>query len=860
MTPTRTATQLADYSAPPGSFDEFVRPDGSIREQWSHVGPALAELGHDELLVRQADVDRLLEADGVSYNTLGSEDPRGRRWALDPLPVVISSVEWSAIEAAIIQRAELLSLVLDDIYGARQLVRRGLLPPEFLFENPGFLRSADRGIASRGGSDSSDSAPVRSSLMTYAVDIAKDQSGRTVALSDRAQAPSGAGYALENRIVVSRVFPSLYRDAQVHRLAPFFRSLRAALRSAAPVNSPTRNDPRVVVLTPGPFSETAFEHAFLASHLGYSMVEGSDLTVRGGRVWMRSLGRLEPVDVILRRVDDWFCDPLELRPDSQLGVPGLAQAARSGAVSIINPLGSGIIESPAMLAFLPEIARRFLGEELRLESVPTWWCGDDKSRQHVLTHLSRLVIKPTSRGVSTRTILGWELSSFQLDELRQTIEQHPNRWTAQERVSLSTIPTLASDGFQPRRSVLRAFATVQGDSYTVMPGGLLRVAPNFDDGLISNQAGALTKDVWVLATEPEQSTGFWLTSGPTVAPSDPEGSMPSRAAENLFWLGRYAERAEDLARLLRVTYDRRNEFANSTDAEGKECVNILLRALTDVSTTYPGFTRDELLDEPEHELLALIVDGSRPGTLAHSVKRLLDSAYAVRDQLSNDTWLVIGSLDRDIQELVESRNGALSQSTLGRSMQSLLALAGLAAENMVRDPGWHFMDAGRRLERSLQLTAMLKATLVRKRQTATDSLLFESTLSSLESIVTYRRRYRSQAQVQTMLDLMLLDSGNPRSLVYQLGQLEIDLQALPRKSDAAAGRLSSAERVLLEATTALRLVDTSTLARLDEKGDRPQLVAFLSKLQTLLRNCSDAVNSDHFVPLLPQRSLPLDAR
>lgn len=223
MTLTRTATQLADYSAPPGSFDEFVRPDGSVREQWSHVGPALAELGHDELLVRQADVDRLLEADGVSYNTLGSEDPRGRRWALDPLPVVISSAEWSAIEAAIIQRAELLSLVLDDIYGARQLVRRGLLPPEFLFENPGFLRSADRGIASRGGSDSSDSAPVRSSLMTYAVDIAKDQSGRTVALSDRAQAPSGAGYALENRIVVSRVFPSLYRDAQVHRLAPFFR-------------------------------------------------------------------------------------------------------------------------------------------------------------------------------------------------------------------------------------------------------------------------------------------------------------------------------------------------------------------------------------------------------------------------------------------------------------------------------------------------------------------------------------------------------------------------------------------------------------------------------------------------------------
>lgn len=860
MTLTRTATQLGDYSASSDSFDEFVRPDGSVREQWSHVGPALGELGHDELLVRQADADRLLEADGVSYNTLGSEDPRGRRWSLDPLPAVISSVEWASIEAAIIQRAELLDLVLADIYGPRQLVLSGLLPPEFLFGHPGFLRACDRGITGGLSSGSELGLQGRKSLLTYAVDIAKDASGRNIALSDRAQAPSGAGYALENRIVVSRVFPSLYRDAQVHRLAPFFRSLRTTLRNAAPETSVTRNDPRIVVLTPGPFSETAFEHAFLASYLGYSMVEGSDLTVRAGRVWMRSLGRLEPVDVILRRVDDWYCDPLELRPDSQLGVPGLAQAARSGTVSIVNPLGSGIIESPAMLAFLPEIARRFMGEELRLESVPTWWCGDEKSRQHVLANLPELVIKPTSRGVSTRTVLGRELSLSQLNELRAKIQSQPNEWTAQERVSLSTTPTLSPLGFEARRSVLRAFATVRGDSYAVMPGGLLRVAPNFGDGLISNQTGAVTKDVWVLATEPEQSSGFWLTSGPTVLPSDPVGSMPSRAAENLFWLGRYAERAEDLTRLLRVTYDRRNEFANSTNLEGRACVNILLRALTDVTTTYPGFSRENILEEPEQELLALIVDGNRPGTMAHSVKRLLDTAYAVRDQLSNDTWLVIGSLDRDIQELVESRNGSLSQSTLGRAMHSLLALAGLASENMVRDPGWHFMNAGRRLERSLQLTATLNATLVRKRDTATDSLLFESTLTALESIVTYRRRYRSHAQAETMLDLLLLDVSNPRSLAYQLGQLETDLQAIPRKSDAAVGRLSSAERVLLEAITALRLVDTASLARLNEEGERPQLVAFLAQLHTLLRRCSDAINADHFVPLLPQRTLPVDAR
>lgn len=829
-----------------GTYDEFLDAQGGPRDHWAHIGTTLQQLGHDDLLRRQADVNRLLEADGVSYNTFEGNDPRRNRWALDPLPMVLSSSEWAEVEAGIIERAELFALILADLYGPRDLIRRGLLPIEMVYDHPGFLRSCDQiGIGT--------TAPMH--LPLYAADLARRSDGRYVALVDRAQAPSGAGYALENRLVVSRVFPSLYRDAHVHRLAPFFRSLRTTLREAAPTGSPNRSDPRVVVLTPGSWSETAFEHAYIASYLGYSLVQGSDLMARGGRIWMRSLGRSEPVDVILRRVDDVFCDPLELRPESQLGVPGLVDAARRNTVSIVNPLGSGIIESPAMLAFLPSVAQHYLGRPLQLASVPTWWCGDVESRRYVLANLSSLILKPSARSIGRSAILGWEMSSGELDDLRGRIEASPTQWTAQEAVEKSTTPTLTVSGVEPRRSVLRTFAVARGDTYTVMPGGLLRVAADVDGQFISNQAGALSKDVWVLASEPESVTSLWLHSGPTVEAIDPTGSMPSRAAENLFWLGRYAERAESVVRLLRVVLDRRNEFASDLNPAGTACFRILLQAVTQVASAYPGFTVPGPVVAPGPELFALIVDEQRPGTIAHSVRRLLDAAYAVRDQLSNDTWLVIGNVDREIIELrdqADTNQPVPLQRTLAAAMQSLLALSGLASESMVRDPGWHFMDAGRRLERSMQLVSVLRSTVVTVNDNATESLLLESVLISAESIITYRRRYRSQAQMETLLDLLLLDSGNPRSLIYQLDQLAHSLARLPRPDGQG---LTDVDRLMIEATSLVRLADTARLSMVDGTGDRSALGSFLDALYGLLRSCAEAIDRFHFAPLLPQRSI-----
>ncbi len=567
MTATVPMDVVSGYRPPAGAFDAMVDADGRVREHWERVGQVLDGLGLAELQRRRAEAARLLDDDGVTYNVYGRHREVAPRWALDPVPVLVTSEEWAGIESAVVQRCELLNWILTDLYGPRESLRQGWLPPELVFDHPGFLRPCD-GIA----------LPGSHQLFTIAVDLARDAHGQSWVLADRTQAPSGAGYAIENRVVMSRVFPSLYRDAQVHRLAPFTRALRAGLRAVAP---PGVADPRIVVLTPGAQSETAFEHAFLAAHLGYSLVEGADLVARGGRVWMRSLGRLEPVDVILRRVDAWFCDSLELRPRSYLGVPGLVEACRRATVSVVNTLGSGVLENAGLVAFLPRLAERVLGESLELPSVPTWWCGEPKALSHVLAHLDQLVVKPTARLYGGRrpspddadgdgaaatpgVVFGWQLSVAERDELRRRIEARPHRWVGQEHMPLASVPTVGPRGLMPQRSIVRAFAVARGDSYLVMAGGLTRVAAH-EGAAITNQAGAVSKDTWVLASEPEQMAGLWLASGPPVAAVAPEASMSSRSAENIFWLGRYAERAEGVLRVLRVVHDRRNDFADGTN-------------------------------------------------------------------------------------------------------------------------------------------------------------------------------------------------------------------------------------------------------------------------------------------------------
>ncbi|HEX3425444.1 MAG TPA: circularly permuted type 2 ATP-grasp protein [Acidimicrobiales bacterium] len=863
MTATASPDVVAGYRPPAGAYDEMVDGDGRFRAHWAQMGPALDRLGMVELRRRRSEASRLLDDDGVTYHVYGKHRTVAPRWALDPVPVLVPSEDWARVEAGVIQRAELLNWVLADLYGARESLRQGWLPREVVYDHPGFLRPCD-GVA----------LPGPHQLFTAAVDLVRDARGGTWVLADRTQAPSGAGYAIENRVVMSRVLPSLYRDAQVHRLAPFVRALRAGLRAVAP---PGVEDPRIVVLTPGAQSETAFEHAFLAAHLGYSLVEGSDLVVQDAHVWMRSLGQHQAVHVILRRVDAAFCDPLELWPRSFLGVPGLVEACRRGSVSVVNTLGSGVLENPALPVFLPALARRILGEELELPSVPTWWCGDPESRRFVLARLDSLVVRPIARSSGGPAALnGWQLSAAERDDLRRRIEARPHRWVGQEQLELASAPTLGEATLEARRSMLRTFLVARGDSYLVMPGGLTRVAAS-DGAAISNQAGALSKDTWVLASEPDQMAGVWISSGPPVPAVEPEASISARTAENLVWLGRYAERAEGVLRLLRVVQDRRNDFADGAHPAGVACVRVLLEALTEVTSTQPGFAGGDDQSEgrrrdPGDELYSLITDADREGTLAFAVRHLVGAAHAARDQLSMDTWLVISSLQRELPE-----GGGAERVTLQRVLASLLALAGLEAESRVRDPGWRFLDAGRRIERGAQLAALLRATVTVTRDAATDSLILESVLIATESILTYRRRYRSHAQLETLLDLMLLDPDNPRSLRYQLDRLLEDLRALPGHPGPAT--TTAAERTALEAWTALRVADTAALARQSRPSSLgPSELARQSRLSSLgpserrgpldgllmtveqrLYAVADLLAEDHFAGVAPQRALATPA-
>ncbi|MGH8997869.1 MAG: circularly permuted type 2 ATP-grasp protein, partial [Acidimicrobiia bacterium] len=545
--------QVAYGDAGPGSrtipWDE-LRPGGAggpVASHWERVWTPLEALGPEGLAIRAASLERLLRDEGVTYTaawTPGTDTGRRRAWDLDPVPVVVDSDDWRAIEAGLVQRAELLDLVLTDLNGPRDLIRRGLIPAALLWANPAFLPPC-----------TDVAVPGSQQLILVATDLARGPDGQMLVLADRAQMPSGVGYAIMNRLVMSRAFPSLYRDAQVHRLSAFLRRLRAALGALAPGRD---DDPGVVILTPGPASPTYFEHAFLASQLGYPLVSGGDLEVHQGHVTIRSVAGRGRVDVIVRRVDADDLDPLELRPDSLLGVPGLLEAARSGRVSIVNPPGTGVLEHPALPAFLPGLARHFLGHDLLLASPALWWCGRHGDRAYVLDHLEELVLRrcgPTSQG--GRSVHGAGLTGAQRDELARRIGAAPHQWVGREYVEPSVVPTLvAGTRLEARPVTVRAFLVAHGGSYLTMPGGLVKVAPSdgtADGRLFADSPGAgsgapaqavppglargrvqrPSKDAWVLSTEPEQPGGPLDVPLAASAPV----ALPGRAAEHMFVIG-----------------------------------------------------------------------------------------------------------------------------------------------------------------------------------------------------------------------------------------------------------------------------------------------------------------------------------
>lgn len=846
----------------PGRFDEMVDGALGIRPGWTELAAGLDELGPSGLDRLRAQAERLLDDDGVTYTPIGGSrtesrptapaqrgpatdpatavppDPLARqRWKLDPVPLVLEASEWVGLQAALRQRATLLDLVLTDLYGPRTLIQRGFIPPELIFGSRAYLRRA-HGLT----------IPGSHQLFFHGADVFRGPDGTFMAMGDRTEAPSGAGYAMADRRVIARIVPDVFRRAAPESLSPFFRSFLLALQSAAPRSA---EDPRVVVLSPGTHSETAFDQAFLAGLLGLPLVESEDLTVREGRVWMRALGRYEPVDVILRRVDADWTDPLELRPESRLGVVGLLQACRRGTVTVVNTLGSGILENPGLLPFLPALSDTLLGEGLKLPSAPTFWCGEPTGLSHVLAHFDDMVMRPTD-GSGRSRIVG-RLDRSAADELRAQVRAEPGRWVGQPFVPFSVAPVGTPDGLESRQVGMRMFAVAQQAGYLVMPGGLGRVLP-LDQQTLRASSVTEAKDVWIstAGTGPvavDRETTPW--SPEAALPAGPSGAMTSpRALEDLFWFGRYTERAEDFARLLIATWDRLDEFRQRGSAPASELTPVLLATVTHSSATYPGFALGNAEVLPE--MRSLVLDGRRLGSIAQSVYGLTEAASGVRDQLSRDTWLVLAGVERALQGLRDDPGdqGTSLQNTYSAVLSGMLALSGLAAENMIRDPGWYLMDIGRRLERSLQLVTVLRWALARVNPPAVEAQLIESVLQFAESIVTYRRRYRGHHQVGTVLELLLLDAGNPRSLAFQLQALGADLRALPDASGTALP-----DRLLEDLVAKLRRSDTGDLHAPDGQGQRADLVEFLEDIRLALTDLAAAITAQRFRHPAPMRQL-----
>ncbi|HEY4051113.1 MAG TPA: circularly permuted type 2 ATP-grasp protein [Acidobacteriaceae bacterium] len=738
-------------------YDELSADGVTPRPHWANLMDSLRAIGPEELGHRWSRAERRIRENGITYNMYSDPLGANRPWKIDIIPLLIPADEWRFIEEGIIQRAQLLSLILEDLYGTQHLVAGGHFPAPLLFANPAFLRPM---VGVR--------VPRHSYLHLLGVDLARSPDGQWWVLADRTQAPSGTGYALENRTVVSDVLPDVFRVSNVRRLAPFFRAQRDAL-----TNLTSSNNPRIVLLTPGPYNETYFEHSYLARYLGFTLVQGADLTVRDRRVYLKTVEGLQQIDVILRRVDDSFCDPLELRGDSLLGVPGLVDAIVAGNVKVANALGSGLIETAAIMPFLPGLAGHLLGEKLKLPSVATWWCGQDYALDWVQENLDAIVIKPAFPSRGMEPVFGAEIPQAEKQAFAAQLRSRPYEYVAQEQIALSTAPVWNNGRLHSCSVVLRAYVLNTGKGWRVMPGGLVRVA-EAEGSVVSMQRGGHSKDAWVLWDGPVDTFSMLRPRNEPVELRRISRYVPSSVADNLFWLGRYAERCENIARLLRTLIPR---VRRDEEAE-LGCLVRLHSCLDSRHNKLPkARNRSPNMLELEQEVISMMTDPKRPDSLVSTLADVYKVGGNVREWLSADMMFLLGQI-RDSIRIEQYTLFLEYPAILTGCLELLSAFSGMERENITRGSGWLFMSLGRRLERAIYSARQLREITIPISER--DWGLLECLLEVADSSMTYRSRYYTTLQPLAVLDVLMADETNPRSLHFQLGHLVDLYQKLPR--------------------------------------------------------------------------------
>ena len=819
-----------------GRYDEMFDRTGAMRPHWQHLAAAFTAMAPEEYQHRIDSATRMVRENGVTYNVYDEASGLARLWQLDIAPFVISPDDWAAIEAAVAQRARLANAILHDIYGQQKLLADGIVPAQLVLGHPQYLRAL-QGVAPPGGVH----------VHLYSADLARAANGSWTIHASRADAPTGLGYALENRIVVSQTFPELFGDLGVQRLATFFRHYRDAVVGLA--SGPSGH---AVFLTPGAYNEAYFEHAYLARYLGLELVEGDDLSVRDGVVYLRTLGGLERVSVIFRRLDSDFADPLELRADSALGVPGLVEAIRAGHVIMANALGGGVVESPALDAYLPNASRALFGEELLFRNIPTVWCGTAWGRAAGLARIRDGIVRNAfdagplfSRFSSAR--IGSELTDEQLANVTDAMERRAATMIVHDLVPLGVAPTFERGSFTSRPMSLRVFAAWTPNGYVVMPGGLARIAADDTTRALSMQSGAASKDVWALARGPVDT--FSLLRPPT-ARIDIRRSgneAPSRAMDNLFWLSRYAERTESLIRVLRAVVLR---LAGDTGSSTTMTAALLARRLLlplelvekeAIAAAVAG--DDALLREQVDE----IIFGKEVTGLQRLLRRVARTAWAARDRLSLDTWRAIYALttseERDEPASAFDGTGALAY--LDTLIRFTAALSGLADENMTRGNNWLFFDLGRRVERTLAACWLVRHTLTIADERESGAI--QVALEIADSAMTYSYRYRNAFQPAPAIDLLLLDASNPRAAAFQINAIARHTAELPMVTEPQQRGIA---RALAEnVRTRISSVDAYALTELNGRRERTALISMLDDIEDGMKNLANALGDAYLTHL-----------
>lgn len=833
--PIKTNTLFKDYFKGFEGYDEVFATDLGIDKDWDKLLDNLSEIGVEQLNKKQGDIDWLLAENGVTYNIYN--DPKGlnRPWKLNIVPFIIQKKEWVTIKKGIQQRSEVLNLLLKDIYGKRDLIKKGIVPFEVIFSHRGFLRACDQ-IQYK----------TAKQLLIHSADLARGPDGRMWVVNDRTQAPSGMGYALENRLSINKVFPEVFGDINVEQSSTFFKDFNQLLLNAAPSN---KENPTVVILTPGPHNETYFEHSYLSSFLGYPLVKGSDLVVRNGKLWMKSLKGLKQVDVVLRRVDDGFMDPLELREDSYLGVAGLMEVVRLQNVAIVNPVGSGILENPGLIPFMNGICKYFLNEELILPQIASWWCGQEKERKFVLEHLSTLVVKRIDRTHRENIYFGEFLSKTELKNLKIEILKAPYQFVAQEKINFSTAPNFVDGHLEPRKIVCRTFSVAKNDGYSVMPGGLVRVAAEREELLVSNQKGGTSKDFWVVSDKKQHNIQHYSWHKTTSNPFTGINDVASDTAENLFWSGRYLGRTIVTARYLRMVLNQMASVQFNHRKSESESLKILFQSVTNITSTFPGFTgenEENAMRNPLKEIESVIIDGARIGSFAQTFSSFNYSYYSLRNLWSRDMWRVFDGIQKLWQNLINEKQHTIPVLVkfFDRIITRLIAFMSLTEESILVKQGLLLYFIGLQMEEAFTTIAKFRSLIIVQYNQELEYEILESLLSSHESLNIYRYSYKSYLSLENVISLILLDKEYAKSLTYQIKRLKKDIDQLPNNTKNI---FTECQENIFKVLDKIKSVSVEDLVKVDADSNmRLQLDSLLEELSDLLHETSLSISNSYF--------------